>query len=255
MLGADGGVVQPVGVAVELDARLAHELLQHLRLAGGQLADGLHAELGQRALCGAAHEQQVAHRQGPHYVPPVLTRDDGGGVGLFVVAAQLGEHLVEGYAHGDGQSQLLPEPGADAVRQLPGVAAEQVEAAGDVQPALIDAEGLHQVGVLAVDGVDPAGVVGIQAVVGRQQYQVGTLLPGLPHRLRRLDAHFLGRLVFRQNDAVAGGGVAADGHRHVLQRRFFQQLHRREKAVQVAVENDAVGHGGALPSNGMFVLL
>ena len=120
-----------------------------------------------------------------------------------------------------------------------------METAGDIQPAFVDAEGLHQIGVLPVDGVDPAGVVGVQAVVGRQQYQVGALLLGLPHRLRRLDAHPLGGLVLGQNDAVAGGGVAADGYRYVLQRRLVQQLHRREKAVQVAVEDDAVAHGGA----------
>ena len=255
VLGTNGGVVQPICVAVELHARLAHELLQHLRLARRQLPDGLHAKLGQRALCSAAHEQQIAHRQGPHHVPPVFPGDHGGGVRLLVVAAQLGEYLVEGHAHGDGQPQLLPEPGADAVRQLPGIAAEQVEAAGDVQPALIDAERLHQIGVLTVDGVDPAGVVGVQAVVGRQQYQVGALLFSLPYCLRRLDAHLLGGFVFGQNDAVAGGGVAADGHRYILQRRFFQQLYRGEKAVQIAVEDDAVGHGRPLPSNGMFVLL
>ena len=244
VLGADRGIVQPICVAVELHAHLAHELLQQLRLARRQLPDGLHAVLCQRAPGGAAHVQQIAHRQRPHHVPPVLPGDHGGGVRLLVVAAQLGEHLVEGDAHGDGQPQLLPQTAADIVRQLPGVAAEQVEAAGHVQPALIDAEGLHQIGVLPVDGVDPAGVVGVQIVVGRQEDELGTLLLGLPHRLRRLDTHLLGGLVFRQDDAVPGGGVAADGHRHILQRRLLQQLHRREKAVQITVENDAVGHGG-----------
>lgn len=194
------------------------------------------------ALGGAAHEQQVPHRQGPHDVPPVLPRNNGGGVGLFVVAAQLGEHLVEGHAHGDGEPHLLPQAGADVIRQLSGVVAEQVQAAGDVQPALIDAEGLHQVGILPVDGVDTAGVLGVQSVVGRQQDQVRTLLLGLPHRLRRLDAPALGGLVLGQDDAVAGGGIAADGHRHLPQCRLVQQLHRGEKAVEVAVENDPIRH-------------
>ena len=220
MLGPNGTVLQAVGVVVELGPVLAHQGLQRLPWEGRQLADGFHPVLSQQLLGGAAHPQQVAHRQGPHDVLPVVPADDGGGVGLFVVAAQLGEDLVEANAHRDGQPQLLPQPVAQLVGDGLAVAAEQVHAAGDVQPALVDAEGLHQVGILAVDGVDLPAVLLIQPVMGRQGDEVGRLPLGLPDGLRRFHAQALGGLVLGQHDAVAGLRVAAHRHRHVTQRRI-----------------------------------
>ena len=114
---------------------------------------------------------------------------------------------------------------------------------GHVQPALVDAEGLYQVGVLVVNGVDLPRVLPVEPVVGRQEQQLRALLPRLPDGLRRLDAEALGGVVLRQDDAVAGGGVPADGHGELFQLRPVQQLHRGVEAVQVAVENHAV-HGG-----------
>ena len=242
--GADRVCVQAVGVVVELGAHLAHHGLQGLFFAGGQLTDGADAELGEQLLRRAAHIQQRPHRQRPDDVPPVLPGDDGGGVGLFVVAAQLGEHLVEGDPHGESQPHLPLHPLPQPVRHGPGVPAQQVEGVGDVQPALVDAEGLHQIRVLVVDGVDLFGDLPVQIVVRRQQHQSRTLLLRLPDGLRRLDAVFLGRLVLGQDDAVAGGGVPADGHRHVPQVRPVPQLHGGVKAVEIAVENDPV-HGPA----------
>ena len=191
---------------------------------------------------GVAHAQQVAHRQRPHDILPVVPVDDGGGVGLFVVAAQLGEDLVEADAHGDGQPQLLPQTLAQLVGDGFAVAAEQVHAAGDVQPALVDAEGLHQIGILLIDGVDPPGVLPVQAVVGRQGNEVGRLLPGLPDGLRRFHAQLLGGLVLGQYDAVAGFRVAAHRHGNVPQRRIAQQLYRREKTVQITVQDHSLLH-------------
>ena len=132
------------------------------------------------------------------------------------------------------------------------ISTEEMHAAGDIQPALVDAEGLHQVGVLPVDGVDPPGILAVKMVMGRQQNQGGALLLGLPDGLGGLDAVFLGVLVLGQDDAVAGGGIAADGHRQIQQLRMAQQLHRGEKAVQITVQ-DHPFHG--ITSNRSFVLL
>ena len=250
---ADGAAVQPVGVLMELKPQLAQQRLQHLGGAGRQLTDGLHTVLVQHPSGGPAHEQQVPHRQGPDDILPVFPADDGGGIGLFIVTAQLGEHLVEGHAHRDGQPQLLPQPPTQSIGNGLGVAAEEVHTAGDVQPALVDAEGLYQIGILLIDGVDPPGVLPVQAVVGRQQYQTGTLLFGLPDGLRRLDAQPLGRLVLGQNDAVAGGGVAADSGGDVPQIGVAQQLHRGKKAVQVTVQDHPITHAAhLLEVNHMF---
>ena len=130
------------------------------------------------------------------------------------------------------------------VRQGLGVASEEVKGVGDVQPALVDAEGLHQVRILLVDGVDLFGDLPVQFVVGRQQHQLRALFFGLPDGLRRLHAEFFRRFVLGQDDAVAGGGIPADRHRHVPQVWAAPQLHGGVKAVQIAVQDDAV-HGPA----------
>ena len=125
-----------------------------------------------------------------------------------------------------------------------GITAEEVEGMGDVQPALIDAEGLHQVRVLLVDGVDLFGDLPVQFVVGWQQHQLRALFLGLPDGFRRLDAEFFRRFILGQDDAVAGRGIPAHRHGHVLQVWSAPQLHGGVKAVQIAVQDDAV-HGPA----------
>lgn len=137
-----------------------------------------------------------------------------------------------------------PEPVPQLVGQGPGVAAEEVQGAGDVQPALVDTEGLHQVGVFLIDPVDPVGEVPVLAVVGGEEDQVGALPPGLPDGLGGLDLEGLGGLVLGQDDAVAALRIAAHRHRQMAQLWVVQQLHRGVKAVQIAVKNDPV-HGRA----------
>ena len=70
-------------------------------------------------------------------------------------------------------------------------------------------------------------------------YQIGALALRLPDGLRGLDAELLRRVVLGEDDAVAGLGIAADRHGQALQLRVGEQLHAGEKAVQIAVEDDA----------------
>ena len=171
--------------------------------------------------------------------------DDGGGIGLAVVTAQLGKDLVEADAHGEGEPQLPPHPRPDRVGDSSGVPAEEVHAAGDIQPALVDTEGLHQVGVLPVDVVHQPGELSIELMVGREEHQVRTLLPCLPNGFRSFDAKALGGFVFRQNDALPACRVAADGHRPFPQVRPGEELHRGVEAVEVTVQDGPVHSGGA----------
>ena len=206
----------------------------------GQIADGPHPEPLQGVCRSPAHIEQVGHRQRPDQGTKVIRRDQGDGVRFFVVAAQLGKHLVEGDSHRDGQAQLPPHPTAELVGQGQGVPAEEVERASDVQPALVDAEGFHQIGVLLIELVYLAGELPVLVVVGGKENQPGTLFPGLPDGLRGLDTEGLGRLVFCKDDAVAAGRVAAHRHWEVAQFRVVQQLHRGVKAVQITVKDDTV---------------
>ena len=109
---------------MELGALLAHYFLQHLPVGVCQLTDGLDAVLMQDAAGRPSHKEQVGDRQRPDDGLPVGGGDDGGGVRFFVVAAQLGEHLIIGDPHRDGQPQLRPDDFPQLVRQLPAVLAE-----------------------------------------------------------------------------------------------------------------------------------
>ena len=173
--------------------------------------------------------------QGRHVFPG----DDGGRVGLLVVAAELGPPAVISNAYGDGHAKLLADAAAQRVRNG-FAAAEKPPGAGHVQPAFVHREGLHLIGEVQVDGVDAAGHGLIFLVMGRQQDQVRALAPGLPDGLGGLHAHFLCGHVLRQDDAVAALRVSCDGHRLVPQLRILEQLYGGVEIVAVAVEDAAV---------------
>ena len=217
-----------------------------------QLPQRVNAVLVQQLLRRLAHPQHIADREGADDLLPILTGDDRRRIGLFVVAPQLGKHLVEADPHGDGEPQLLADTVADHVRHRLRIAAEEVHTARNIQPALVNAEGLYQVGVLPVNLVDAAAILGVQIVVGRQRHQTGGFLLGLPNGLRRLDPQLLGRLILSENDAVPRLGIAAHRHRHVLEGGIVQQLHRGVKTVQVAVQNHTVFHLSTPPLVQMF---
>ena len=145
-------------------------------------------------------KEQVGHRKGPHQPRHILPADHRGSVGLFIVAAQLGEDLIKGHPHGNGEAQLpfhvLPQPVGQGHR----VVSEEVEGPRHVQPALVDAEGLHQVGVPAVDFPGQLGIIAVFFVVGGQEDQARTFPLGLPDGLGgftppALAASFLARMI------------------------------------------------------------
>ena len=194
------------------------------------------------------HIQQVGDRQWPDDVLKILRGNQGGGVGLLIVAAQLGENLIEGHAHGDGQAQLSAHLAPDAVGQGYTVPAEQMESACHVQPALINAKGLHQISKPFIQGVDSLGHSPIFVMVGGQQHQVRAFLPGLPDGFRRLDPKSLGPLVFCQDNAVAALGIAAHRHRLILEFWVFEQFHRSVKAVTITVKDHTVHLKDSFPA-------
>ena len=220
----------------------AQQVEQALPVKAGQVPNGADAEFFHGLRRRTAHIQQISHRQGPDHLPEILPGDAGGGIRLFIVAAQLGKHFIKGDSHRDSQTELLAHPAADLIGQSRGISSEQVEGAGHIQPAFIDAEGLHQIGVVLVHPVDPPGKLPVHPVVGGKEHQVGALPFGLPNGLRRLDPELLGRLIFGQDDAMAALRVAAHRHGKMAQLRMVQQLHRGVKAIQIAVKNDPL-HG------------
>ena len=243
------GLVLAPGVAAQLRPQLAQVVGQDARVRRRQLPDGADAQPGQPLARRTAHIQKIPRRQRPDDPGHVLRPDHRHGVRLFVVAAQLGEYLVEAGPHADGQAGGFAHPAADQIGQRGGGGGEQMPGMGDVQPAFVDAERLHQIGVLGVDAVDDGGKMPVPFPVGRQQHQIRAFALCLPDGLGGAHPKGLGRLVLGQDDAVAGLRVAADGHRFLFQFRVFQQLHAGVKAVAVTVQHPAVrGHGRRLPS-------
>ena len=236
-----GALVQPVGVFPELLSQLAQTGPQRLFVCKGDLPDGADAHPCQRQLDPAPHEQQGVGRLWPDQIGHILPSDDSGGVGLFMVGAQLGKDLVEGHPHRDGQPRFLPHLPAQTVGDgLP--VAEERAAPRHVQPAFVDAEGLHLLGIALIDGVDHLRPAGIVLVMRRHQHQLGAFCLGFADGLRCLHAEALGQLVFGKNDPVAAFGVAAHRHGDLFELRMLELLAGGVKAVAVAMQDGAVAH-------------
>ena len=74
---------------MELDAILSQKPEQLLPVKGGQIADGTNSKALEGLGGRPAYVEQVGDGEGPDYVPKIFPGDECGGVGIFVVAAQL----------------------------------------------------------------------------------------------------------------------------------------------------------------------
>ena len=233
----NGRVVQPVAGAPQRLSALAHPLDQPLFGLCGQRADGIDPLLGQPRRRRFADEQHLGHRQRPEQRAVVLRRNDRGRVRLFIVAAHLGERLVERHAHGDRHADFLAHAAAQFVGQLAGGHAVIAQAAGEIEKALVDRGRLHIVGIGEIDRVDRARNLRVQLMPRRHEHNAGALALRRPHSVGGLYARALGQLVFGHDDAVPVLRIARHGHGHILQLRMIQTLAGREKIVAVAMEN------------------
>ena len=230
----------PCGLAPD-----AEFLAQKGFIAPGQVADGANAQLPELPLKPAAHIEHGAHRQRPDQLLHLCAGKDGGGVRLFVVAAQLGEGLAEGDAYGDGDARFLVYLGADLVGHGLCVTAEQVKRAGQVEIAFVNAGRFHQVGVAQEDLVHLMGDLGVELTVRSHQHQPRTFALGLPDGLRRLYFAGLGQLVFGQNNAVTAFPVTGHCHGYACKFRAEQAFAGGKKVVAVHMENDPLHQGFA----------
>ena len=210
----------------------------------GQISDGVDAQGLELPGEFAPHIEQIAHRHGPDQGGHGFRGKTGGGVGLLVVAAQLGKHLAEGHPHRHRDAQLRPDPGPDLVRRGFGIHPQQMEGAGQIQIALVDAGGLHQVGVVQKDLIHGPGDPGVGVPVGGDQHQSRAFAPGLPDGLCGLNPFHLGQLILGQNDTVAALRVPGHRHGHLLQLRPQQTFAGGKEIVAVHVEDDPVLSGG-----------
>ena len=217
-------------------------MAEQLGAAVCQRADGIDAQVTEDLHGALADIEQRVDRQRPHNLAEVRAVDDGDGVRLFEVAAELGNGFVEGDTDRHGEPGLA----ADALTQKIGdvlPAPEQLLRAGHIQPALVDAERLDKVGILTVNGVDLARIAHIEVVMRAHKHEVRALFLRLVDGLRGDDALPLGKLVFGEDDAVAFLRLAADRHRDIPQRGVQHRLDRRKKSIQVRMQHHSVRHG------------
>ncbi len=239
------GIIQAVGINPQGLAHAAQQRAHHTRLHAGNVPNGVQAVPPQGLFGAGAHQQQVRTGHVPDdlfHLPAAKLRNR---VGLFVVAAQLGENFVKGHANGHGQAQLRLHPLADGFGNAPPIAKEQA-AAVHIQPALVQTEGLHPVGVVLVNLFGQLRKIGIALMMGRHQLEARALAHGLPDGLGGLHAFGLGKHIFRQYNAVAAFLVPGHGHGHVPVLGGVKGLDRGVKVVHIHMQN-AVFHWRRLP--------
>ena len=93
-------------------------LPEPLRIGGRKITDGVDKHFLRRLLCCPAYAEQICHRKRPDGFPEGIPLNDRHAVGLVLVRAQLGEHLVEGHADRNRQSQLKQDCLADLLCHL-----------------------------------------------------------------------------------------------------------------------------------------
>lgn len=212
-----------------------------------ELAYRVDARGVQLALRGGPYVEQVAHRGLPYDLAVVLPRYHRDGIGLLVVAAELGEDLVPRHPDRHADAELGDHALAYLAGYLGGGEPEAPAGARDVEPSLVGSEGLYAVGVIVVDLPGSPRHVHVEPVVRGHDDEAGACLPRLPQRHRGLDAGALGYEVLREHDAVARLLVAADDHGLAAQLGPCLALDLRVAAVYVAVQDVAVWHNDLLP--------
>ena len=245
--GADERIVQPPGVKRQGLPRFPEAARQKFRIGGGKASDGANPQILQLHAHFPPYAEQISHRKFPDDFGNVFGKDHSGGVGLFIVTAQLCKDFVIGYADGDGDADLLFYLPAKAIRDSFSVP-EQPLASGDVQPGFVDTEGFYEIGIIPINGVDAVADLLVLVVVRRDQQQVWTFLLCLPNGLRRLNPKGFGFFILCKNDSVALGGIARHRHGNGAIFRMVNGFHRRKKIVAITMKDDPT-HGHVSPSD------
>jgi hypothetical protein len=202
-----GGLAQAGHVADRGDLVFA-------QLAGGHRADAPEALDRQRV-------QEVQLLAGPDLEQAVrfshCTRD-------------LRQELGAGDADGDRQADLVPDGQAELSRDVPGRAANFVQA-GDVEEGLVDRDAFDQRGGVPEDVEHGAAGLGVRMHAGWNHDGAGAKRPGLTHSHRGADAARLGLITGREDHAHA------DQNRTTAQRGIVALLDRRVESVEIGVQD------------------
>ena len=240
IIGAHRLLIQPVGVPPERIPYLAQPRRHQLTIRGGKIADGHDSKAPECFRRFPPGKQHVADRQRIREGAVMLPIHHGGRVRLFVVAPQLCKHPAEADPDRNGNADLLPHPRTKHVRQLAGGHGKQVHAPRKVEKGFVNPERVHKIGIIQINSVDPLGDLGIFAVMRGHAHKIRAFFFRLENGFGSLHPRRLGKLVFRQHNAMAVFGVTGHRHRHPCQRRIGKRFHRGKKRIAVTMQNHAI---------------
>ena len=174
---------------------------QKLRVRLGKLPDGVDAQKMQLFLRGGADHEQVPHRQRPQLFLHFPGKKRVYLIGLFKVPRHFRQQLVAGNADVHRKAQLVIDPLPQSLRRRHGGAVKSLRA-GHIHPGLVDGILLHHRRDLPQKGGKMPRGLHIEAVIRRHDDQSGALLFGAENGFAGLDAEFLRRLTFCQDDPL-----------------------------------------------------
>ena len=211
---------------------LAEVRSEHGEGESGELAYGIHAQIIQSALSAPAYIQQIAYIKPPRYIFEVILSDHGYRVGLFVIAAEFSEYLIEADAYADGYPQLALYPAPYLVSYLYSVHI----VCADVQPRLIKSERLYEIGIIGVYAPAKPRKPHVSLKMRLDNYQIGTFGSSLPYSFACFDLVFFCRFIFSEDYTVSFVGVAAYGYGFISYIRVVQTFNSGIKTVTVTVK-------------------
>ena len=141
--------IQTVGVFPQQLSVDSQQMAQKCRLGCRQLSNGADPPPIEFFTGGAAHIEQILHRQRPDQMAKVFPGKDCGGVRFSIVAAEFRKCLIETDANRRGQSHFFPNPAPNLLCNHAAVS-EETDTARHIQPALVCAERLYLIRVFIV---------------------------------------------------------------------------------------------------------
>ena len=232
----DRRTIQTIGVSPQRGSVLSEQLANALIGIMRKVTNGEYTPRHQLTGGAVPNIQKFRHGQRPDTLFPVFRGEYSHRIGLFHVAAQLCQHLAEGYPDGNREAEFLFDGGANLMRDFLGI----IKGATDwrnIDPALIHAKRFNPVGVSAVDRPGQLGILAVLVILRRDNDQSGAGPSRFPVCHTGFDTSGLGLRAGGQHDAMSLLCTAANCDGLVLELRVQHLLHTCVELVHIDMQN------------------
>ena len=239
-------IIDPVGILVnELGVFVAQMCLQHLWIAGSQLADGTQSKAFHLFLGSPSHKEKLPDGQRPHLFRHFLQKQGMALVRLFKIRGHLGQKFVAGNTDVHSESQFPPDPFPYPVGCCQRVA-KKMDGSCHIQEDLINAEFFMVRRIFLQQLHHFSGTPDIKIKTGRHHGQVRAFAARLGQGFSCGDPVFLCKRRFGQHNAVPHTGIPAhrggDGAQIQGIGILAQPVHTfpaEKSGIYINVENEA----------------